>query len=453
MSDAQIREHVQSNARKFIDLFNEALSVPSVSAEGQGLEEMAAWLEGNLTGIGAKVERLEVPDSPAALLGEISGSSNSTLMIYDHYDVQPVDPIELWDSPPFEPEERDGRIYARGASDNKGDLIARICAIETYREVFGDIPFTIKFFIEGEEETGSPHFEEICRKYAKRLEAEACVWEGGGFDHKGRPTMYFGCKGLLYVELVCNKLSGDQHSSIAGYTPSAAWRLVNAINTIKDESGRIQIDGFYDDVRPPTLAEKNAFERVVFEEEAELARLGVDQLDRGLTGASARDELFFESTANIAGLVSGYTVPNAAKTVLPAEARAKIDFRLVPNQDPADIAEKLRWHLVKNGFDDIEVSSLSAEYPSVSPMETDLARAIMDTAERWFPTEPKIWPWMYATGPMYPIAAGLGIPISSPPGVGRPDARVHAPNENARVDDFLEVIGFTAAYLRVYGQA
>src|SRR5919106_2278354 len=230
---------------------------------------MARWLEAQISELGAKTERLEVPGSPAALLAELPGASDRTLMVYDHYDVQPVDPIELWDSPPFEPDERDGRIYARGVSDNKGDLIARICAIETYREIYGEPPFNIKFFVEGEEETGSPHFEEICKTFADRLAADHCVWEGGGFDHKGRPTFYFGCKGLLYVELSCQKLSGDQHSSIAGYAPSAAWELIQALESIKDQEGRIQIEGFYEGAATPDSAERELFDRVVFEEEAE----------------------------------------------------------------------------------------------------------------------------------------------------------------------------------------
>jgi acetylornithine deacetylase/succinyl-diaminopimelate desuccinylase-like protein len=450
---SRIRVFVESNRGRFLEGLKEACSIPSISAEGNGLEEMAAWLESRFSDLGAKTERLEVPGSPAALLAEIPGNADRTLMIYDHYDVQPVDPIDLWDSPPFEPAERDDRVYARGVSDNKGDLIARLFAIETYREIFGDPPFSIKFFVEGEEETGSQHFEEICETFADRLAADDCVWEGGGFDHKGRPTIYFGCKGLLYVELTTKKLSGDQHSSIAGYAPSAAWELVRAIGSIKDDEGRIRIEGFYDGIDAPAPSEREMFDRVVFEEEPELARLEIEAFDRGLRGVAARNELFHEPTANIAGFHTGYTVPGASKTILPAEAMAKMDFRLVPSQDPHDIAEKLRRHLDRHGFGDVHVEVLGAEHPSKSSPETRLATSIIETTQAWFPIEPKIWPWMYATGPMHPISAGLGIPISSPPGVGRPDSRIHAPNENARVGDFLEVVGFTAAYLAAYAES
>jgi acetylornithine deacetylase/succinyl-diaminopimelate desuccinylase-like protein len=373
-------------------------------------------------------------------------------MIYDHYDVQPVDPIGLWESPPFEPRLRDGRLFARGASDNKGDLIARLCAIEAYRELIGDLPFTVKVFVEGEEEIGSVHFDDICRKYAEHLKADDCIWEGGGFDHEGRPVAFYGCKGLLYVELKCRLVTGDQHSSIAVRVPSAAWELLRAIASIKDEKGRITIDGFYDEIIEPGERERELIEKIPLNEEAELERLGIDSFMNGLKGTDLVYESLYAPTANIAGFITGYTVPGAAKTVLPAEAMAKMDFRLVPDQRAEDIAEKVRLHFSRNGFDRVEVSVLTAENPSRSPMDTRLARAVEGTSAEWFPQPLTIYPWMVATGPMFPIAQGLGIPICSPPGVGRPDSRAHAPNENARIADFLDVIGFTVRYLESYGQ-
>ncbi|MGH2813344.1 MAG: M20/M25/M40 family metallo-hydrolase [Actinomycetota bacterium] len=449
--DARIRDAVRAGAGGFVDALKEACSIPSISTEGQGLEEMASWLESRLKGLRAEVRRLEVPGSPPALLGEIPGPGSRTLMIYDHYDVQPVDPLDLWEAPPFEPDEREGRLYARGAADNKGDLVARLSALEVYRDVVGEIPFTIKFFIEGEEETGSPHFEDICRDFAADLSADDCVWEGGMFDHRSRPVIYFGCKGLLYVELRCQKIADDQHSSIAGYAPSAAWRLVQALSTLKDADGRISIPGFYDEVLDPEPADRQAIGDVEFEEQEEMKRLGVTEFVGGRSGDALKQELFFSPTANIAGFLTGYTVPRASKTVLPAQATAKMDFRLVPDQDPKDIAKKLRSHLDSGGFDDVEVEVLSAEHPSKSPMDTPLGRAVRERGEGWFTERMKVWPMMYATGPMYPIAKGLGVPICSPPGVGRPDSRVHAPNENARIEDYLEMVGFTVAYMEAYG--
>lgn len=453
IDSAKIREFVEANSKRYLEMLKEACVIPSISAEGQGLGEMAAWLEARLRDLGATVSRLEVPGGPPALLGEIEGRDERTLMIYDHYDVQPVDPIDLWDSPPFQPAERDGRLYARGAADNKGDLVARLCALEAYRELFGEIPFGVKFFIEGEEESGSVHFEQICQTYSERLRADACIWEGGWFDYDGRPEMYYGCKGLLYIELRAKVLSGDQHSSIAVYAPSAAWELLRAIASMKDEGGRITIEGFYDDVLEPGEREHRLLETLPFNEEATLRRLGVDAFVGGITGAALKRELLYSPTANIAGFVTGYTVPGAAKTVLPAQAMAKMDFRLVPNQNASDIAKKVKRHLEQHGFDSIEMAIISDENPSRSPLDSPLGRAVEAAAADWFPQPTSVWPYMWATGPMYPIAQGLGIPICSPPGVGRPDSQIHAPNENARIGDFLEIAGFTVAYLDRYARA
>lgn len=447
-----IRQYVEKNSEVFLDRLKEACSIPSVSAEGTGLVDMADWLEGKLEELGAKVTRLEVPDAPTALLGEISGPSERTLMIYNHYDVQPVDPIDLWESPPFEPTIRDGKLFARGVADNKGDLMARLCAIETYKEVVGDLPFNIKFFVEGEEETGSRKFEEICRKFAGELRSDDCIWEGGGIDHEGRPSIFFGCKGLLYIELRSKKLSGDQHSSLAAIVPSAAWRVLQAIASMRDADGNIVIDGFLDDVRQPSQEELRLAEDLPYEEAAEKLRLGIDSFIGGLTGSALKKQLLFLPTANVAGFVSGYTVPRASKTVLPAEAMAKMDFRLVPEQRADDIFEKVERHLQKHGFDDVEVEALGEENPSVSPLDSTLGVAVRSSTSQWWDKPAKIWPLMYATGPMYPIANVLGIPICSPPGVGRPDAKIHAPNENARIDDYLEIVGSTAAYLDEYAR-
>lgn len=450
---ARIRAYVAEHARPFVEALKEACAIPSISAEGQGLDEMAGWLQDRLEDLGAKVTRLEFPGAPAALLGEIPGPGDRTLMIYDHYDVQPVDPLDLWETPPFEAAERDGRVFARGACDNKGDLVSRLSALEAYREVVGELPFSVKFLVEGEEETGSQHFEEICRASADQLTADHCVWEGGGLGHDDRPQIFYGCKGLLYVELRRRAISGDQHSSIAVYAPSAAWELLRAIASMKDEEGRITIEGFHEGIVEPGEREQELVRELPFDEAAERRRLGIEQFAGRLTGDRLKQELLYSPTANIAGFTSGYAVPGAAKTVLPAEAMAKLDFRLVPDQRAEDVTGKIRAHLDRNGFGEVEMVVISGENPSRSPLDSDLGRAIEESAAEWFPNPAAVWPLMYATGPMYPIAQGLGIPICSPAGVTRPDSKIHAPNENVRIEDYLDIVGYTVAYLDAYGGA
>lgn len=450
---ATIRAHVDKHAARFADLLKEACGIPSISAEGRALGEMAGWLVERFEKLGAEVGRLEVPGAPPAVLATFRGAGERTLMIYDHYDVQPVDPLDLWETDPFAADEREGRIFARGAADNKGDLVARLCAIETAREVAGDLPFTVTFLVEGEEESGSPHFDDLCRAHAGRLSADDCVWEGAWFEHDGRPPVVYGCKGLLYVELRARMLSGDQHSSLAVYAPSAAWELVRAIASMRDAEGRIAIEGFRDDIVPPDEEELALVAAITFGEGAERRRIGADAFVGGLSGETLKREMLYAPTANIAGFATGYAVPGATKTVLPAEALAKMDFRLVPDQDAADIADKIRRHLDTHGFGAVELTVISRENPSRSPRGTVLGRAVEQTADTWFPKPPSIWPMMVATGPMSPIERRLGIPICSPPGVIRPDSMIHAPNENVRIGDFLDIVGFTVAYLEAYAGA
>jgi acetylornithine deacetylase/succinyl-diaminopimelate desuccinylase-like protein len=421
-----------------------------MALQPDALETMAEWVDNKLAEVGAETRRLTYEGAPDALLGHM-GTGDRTVLIYDHYDVQPVDPIDLWRSQPFSPEIRDGVFYARGAADNKGDLVARLAALEVYKEVHGELPVNVKFLIEGEEETGSKSFEEIITRYGKDLAADGCIWEGTGIDHAGRPELVFGAKGLAYVELVHRGLAEDQHSSLAVVAPSPVWHLVEALATLRSPDGRVLIDGFYDDAVAPTEADLEMLDRVPFEEEAERKRLGVDEFVAGATGKELLRRYFFEPTCNIAGIVAGFTVPGASKTVLPKEAMAKLDFRLVPDQVPDDIVDKLRKHLDSHGFGDIQINRFSNEHPVRSSMDSLIARAAVE-ATSVFDAEPSLQPMMIGTGPMFPIAATLGIPTVSPAGVCRPDSNIHAPNENVRIDDFLKIIEYTVAWLASFGK-
>src|SRR5258707_1286733 len=214
--------------------------------------EMAALVEQLLAAAGFTTERFAVPAAPTIIFGKRKGRSPYTLLLYNHYDVQPQELFELWDSPPFEPTIRDDKLFARGASDNKSEIAARLSAIHALLATEGELPITLKWIIEGEEEVGSPHFEDIIAPHKQRLTADACLWEGAGFDVQGRPELGLGSKGLLYVQLDVQCLSRDAHSGGAPVLPSAAWWLVQALATLKDASGRITIPGFHDAVRPPS---------------------------------------------------------------------------------------------------------------------------------------------------------------------------------------------------------
>ena len=440
---------IARNSETYVGWLKEACSIASLDGQPDELTKMAAWVERRMREAETTVERLPYEGAPDALLGRL-GSGSRTVLIYDHYDVQPVDPIELWDSQPFEPEIRDGVFFARGAADNKGDLVARLAALDVYREVHGDLPVQVKFLVEGEEETGSKSFEGIVERYGDRLAADGCIWEGNGIDHAGRPELVFGAKGLAYVELTYKGLAEDQHSSLAVVAPSPVWHLVEALATLRAPDGRMLIDGFYDDVIAPRPADIEMLERLPFEEEAERKRLGVEAFVAGDTGTDLLTRYFFEPTCNIAGISAGFTVPGASKTVLPKEAMAKLDMRLVPDQDPHAIVDKLERHLEKRGFGDIKVSRFSMEHPVRSPADSLIGRAALEACGKVFSEPVAAAPMMIGTGPMYPIAHILDIPTVSPAGVCRPDSNIHAPNENCRVDDFLKIVDYTVAWLESF---
>ena len=441
-----LRDFIDQRSSRYVEWLHEACSIPSLAGEPQALDDMAAWVEDKLRSLGATTERLKYETAPDAIFGRL-GSGDRTVLVYDHYDVQPVDPIELWNSKPFSPEVRDGVFYARGSADNKGDLVARLAGVDAYQQVNGELPVAIKFLVEGEEETGSRSFEAIVSRYGHKLDADGCIWEGAGIDHAGRPEFVFGAKGLAYVELNYRGLNEDQHSSLAVITPSPVWHLVQALSTLRDPEGRVLIDGFYEHVIPPTPEDEQALRALPFDEEAEKKRLGVEEFVGRDTGIELLRRYFFEPTCNIAGIVAGFTVPGTSKTVLPKEAMAKVDMRLVPGQDPDDIVAKLRRHLDARGYGDISISAYSMEHPVRSPSDSLIGKASVAAAGGVFSEPPAISPLMIGTGPMYPIAHTLGIPTVSPAGVCRPDSNIHAPNENIRVDDFVRIVEYTGAWI------
>jgi len=410
---------------------------------------MVAWLEGTLGPLGAATERLTFDSAPDVLLAHL-GSGERTVLVYDHYDVQPVDPVSLWKKDPFVPALENGLLYARGVADNKGDLVARLAAFEVYRDHFGELPVRLKLLIEGEEEVGSPSFPGVVERYADKLGADGCIWEGAGVNHAGAPELVFGAKGLAYLELVCSGLNDDQHSSVAVYAPSPVWRLVEALATLRDVDGRVLVDGFYEDVLAPTPEDLTALETLPFDEEAEKQRLGISEFVGGASGLELLTRAHFEPTCNIAGIHAGFTVPGGSKTVLPKQALAKLDLRLVPEQVPEDIVAKIRAHLKAHDFGDISVTTLGLEHPARSPMDSLIGRAATIACEPVYDLPPAVSPLMIATGPMHPIAHFLGIPTVSPAGVCRPDSKIHAPNENVAVTDFLDTIEYTIEWIRAF---
>ena len=438
ISTSAVDAYVEKHSRRFIDDLKELCSFPSISNHGRDAVQPAReWLAVRLAKFTDRVETLEAGGMPA-LYAEVSGGGRRKLLLYEHYDVQPVDPIDLWSTPPFEPAERDGRIFGRGVADDKADVMARIHALETLKQL-GDVPVTLRFLIEGEEEIGSKTFERIAREHAAKLRADGCLWESGtSFDDAGRPTLQFGCRGLVYVTLRVKQLDYDQHSGFASIYPSAAMYLVGALASLRDQDMNIKIDGFYDKVVKPTEADRRMMATIDPEVEKRRKLVGFEKLVREPKPDQVIEQMLFLPTCNIAGIMTGYQGPGS-KTVLPAEATAKLDFRLIPNQDPDEVLEQLRAHLDRHGFEKVEIVAGEGEKPARSDPSSPVAKTVIDCVREMY-GEPVLWPFMPATGPMYPVVSDLGIPTVLPVGVGRPDNRIHAPNENIRTEDYLNTV-------------
>ena len=449
-----IHTHIESNIDHSLETLFTLVRQPSVSAQRLGFDKAPRLVADIFTRHGFEAQILEAPDNGLpSVYGyasaditafrraqAISGIHSSnveppTLMLYVHYDVQPTDPIELWETDPFEPTRKNDRLYGRGMSDDKGNIAARLAVINAFREEWGGLPCHIKIFAEGEEESGSPNLPDLIENHKDILSADVCIWEGGGRNAQNRPLIYLGLKGVLAVELSVELLQTDAHSSYATVLPSAAWTLVNALNTIKDPTDdRILIEGFYDDVRESTPQEDEALANLPDDSEEWRQTFGNESFVAGLGSEDLPRKHLFMPTANIAGLDSGYQ-GTGMKTVLPAKARAKMDFRLVPDMRPDDIFGKFRQHLDRHGFENVELNFISGVHPFRTSMSSKWAQMAIQTSEKTYDKPAVIYPTMAGSGPMYDFGVTLGIPITSA-GIDHPTHKIHAPNENITIQDF-----------------
>jgi acetylornithine deacetylase/succinyl-diaminopimelate desuccinylase-like protein len=425
---------------------------PSVAAQNWGLVECAQMVGDMLRQRGFSVEVMDTGGAPV-VFGERKGRTDKTLLFYNHYDVQPPEPLELWDSPPFEPTLRDGKLYARGVSDDKGHITSRLHAIDALLATEGDLPCNVKFIIEGEEEVSSVHLHDFVSDYSDRLAADACIWEFGGVDHRDVPIQYLGLRGICYVEISVETANIDAHSGLGGSIfPNAAWRLVWALNTLKGPDERIRLPGHYDRVKPPSARDRELIRLLPDVAEEYRSRYGVDHFLHGVTGG---EELHvaevFEPTCTICGLSSGYE-GEGSKTVLPARAMAKVDFRLVPDQMPEEVLINLRKHLDAEGFSDIEITYLGGEPPARTDPDDPFVKLVVRTAEPVYGKPMEIRPMNGGSGPSYPFIHLLNLPVATA-GVGYPGSQAHAPNENMRVDLYLKGAQHMARVLKAFGDS
>lgn len=449
--------YIDQNADEFVETLRRFLRMPAVSRNIEDCKKAAEVLRDIMIerGISAKVMPLQ-PDNPdiggPVVYAEIPGKKEKALIGYAHYDDKPVEPLEEWITPPYSADLREGpygpTIYARGASDNKMGCLAFVFAAEAFMNTRGAPPVTLKLVFEGEEEIGSPHLEKWARTHREMLKSEGLHSLDGSLTEKGKPKIGIHGKAVLAVELKVKGPKVDVHASSAAIVQNPMWRLVQALSTIKDvERDEILIPGFYDDWREPTAEDLEYIRREMedFDEEAVKKTYGLEgrPFPGNRTGFELFKELRFGITCTLTELRGGSTVP-----VIPTKASAKLGFRLPPYLDPIDLFEKLKAHLKKQKFDDIEVI-LTATRPNpwfTAPTE-EIVQAMNRAAEKVYPDEDtQIGTSTTAEG-IFSVA--LGIP-SVMTGFANPDCDIHAPNENIAVSYFIKGLKFAATIMEEF---
>jgi len=442
-------EYIENNSEKFIEDLRELVKQPSVSAKDFGVKECAEVLRNLMERSGIQVSVIPLKGGNPVVYGELaSKKGNKTLLVYGHYDTQPTDPDEEWVYPPFSAELRNGKIFGRGASDNKGCIVAILKAIETYLKLTGDVPVNLKLLFEGEEEIESPHLQSFISEYKGRLKSDAALCWDGGIHPLGCPIMSLGLKGMLYVELRCKIARSDLHSSRAPIVDNPAWRLIEALHSLRSRDGRILVDGWYRDLQPPTQDDLRLLDKIPFEEDQLLKEFGINEFFRGLHGKNALKALIYEPTCTICGIWSGYSGPRL-KTVLPSKASAKIDFRLPYKLNPDTLLEKLKSHLKDKGFNDIEVHKIGASRPSKTSSEASIVKAITKASENVYGKKPIIYPCSPGSAPGYLFTEDLMLDAVWT-GCAPPFCNAHAPNEFMTVENLIKGVKYAISILEEF---
>lgn len=419
------------------------IRIPSVSAQGAGIMEAARYLQGFFQQIGLDARVMETGGNPV-VFAERDVGAGKTILFYNHYDVQPPEPLELWSSPPFEPTIREGRIYGRGAYDNKGNIIARALAMKALDEP----PVNVRFLVEGEEEVGSKNLPRFVEEHGGLLKADLCIWESGSRDEEGRLQIDLGCKGILALELRARGPKADLHSSLSPIVPNPAWRLAWALSSMKGRGEEIEVEGFYDGVLEPTEEELEYLARIPFDEKWKLERYGLEEFLGGARGAEVLRRLYYSPAMNISGLGAGYQ-GEGSKTVLPSVAMAKLDVRLVPEQRPERVLGAIERHLQRGGFGDIELRCTEGYPAGRTPMDDPYVGLVAEAAREVYGGA-VIHPTSAGSGPMYLFTKRMPC-ISA--GVGHADSNAHAPDESIYVENLFLGARHMALVMERLGEA
>jgi acetylornithine deacetylase/succinyl-diaminopimelate desuccinylase-like protein len=465
MVDAAIAAAVERHWPQAWRSLTDILAIPSVSAQGRGMEEAARYLHAFLSEMGAAVH-LVATDGFPAVVGSLPGTPGApSLLLYGHYDVQPEDPLALWHSPPFTPTVRDGVLYARGATDDKGNIMAALWGIRVAAALGLPRPH-LRFCLEGEEEIGSPHLAQVLDACRHELAADACVLCDRGIHASGAAQIFLGNKGMVSVEITVTGAARDVHSSQAPLLPNAARQLVEIVARISSPAGEPRIPALLGDRRPPTPAERELLRRLPFARDAYAADYGLQAAQllppTDADRLAVLERLLFQPTANLQGFHAGYGGPGH-KTIVPARATAKLDVRLVPDMERHRAAAAVREAVVAAArAAGVAEGALTVEVgadmdPYTAPVDHPAVQAAIAAGRRAYPGEPVVWPLVDGSGPLAAFARAIGGPAFLI-GLGNPfeRANTHAPDEKLDLDTFRRGIAMMATFLSGYaggGQA
>ena len=450
-----IIDYIESHRDEYLEELQTFLRIPSISTDSahrQDMQRAAEYVKEQLITSGMTAEIVPTEGHPIVYGERVEHEDRPTVLIYGHYDVQPVDPIDLWETSPFEPDIRNDCLFARGSADDKGQVFIHFKSAQAFLELTGELPLNLKFLVEGEEEIGSPNLQPFVDSHLERLAADAVMISDTTMFSKETPSIGYGLRGLSYLQIDVQGPARDLHSgSFGGPVANPAFVLSQILASLKDENDRVLVPGFYDRVRELTLEEKEAFASLPFDEEAYVTDLGVKRL-AGERGYTPLEQLWARPTLEVNGLLSGFT-GEGAKTVLPSKAMAKVSMRLVPDQDPNEIEELFESYVMARAPETVSVkvtTTMHGGKPWVASLDHPALKAAANAVEASFGKRPVF----QREGGSIPIVATfqeiLGIPTVLM-GIGLPDENAHAPNENLYLPHFFNGIKASAYFMAEYG--
>jgi acetylornithine deacetylase/succinyl-diaminopimelate desuccinylase-like protein len=445
-----VYKHVDAQADRFVDELRAFVRLPSRTGFLDELRVAADYVSELGRAAGWSAEVIDVDElAPIVLLERAAPPGRPTLLLYSHYDVITPEPVGEWTYPPFSAEMIDGRIYGRGATDAKANVLSLVKAIECLVAVRGVAPCGVKLILDGEEERGSSNLPLFVDGWRERLSAESALSFDGGIDASGVPKIGLGTSGMLYIELEARGAKKELHSGGARLYENPAWRLTWALAAIKGSDERVLIPGFYDDIVPPTDLDRQLMAAMPWDDERQLADAGLPRFLTGVRGLAAVERLLFTPGLALCGFHSGFA-GEGPKAIIPNRAVAKLEFRIVPNQTPEGVLAQLRQHLDDQGFGDIEIRTLATVETAKTDGDAAIVSATLDAARELY-GEPMLKPTEeYAGRQGAWLGTRLGIP-GVQTGVGPPGFRGHATDEFVTVEHFIKGIKFGAGILERYG--